>query len=331
MKVPLKISIITPSYNQSAYLEETIESVLSQAFQNLEYIIIDGGSSDGSVDIIKKNEKYLKYWVSEKDGGQSHAINKGLKYATGEVVNWINSDDYLEAGALKYIASAFEDPARRVICGRSNIIKADQIIAQSKGTDLYENNLAKSIGLARIDQPETWFRKAIFDQIGPLNESLHFVMDRELWIRYLLLFGHNGIFRTDKVLANFRLHENSKTVSQKQDFVEENNQLYAALSTLANQDSIQKSLGASDNHSFRSFEVNPELPELIVANALTYFLLQQADYYYQNYQYEQARNSLALVSGKLLASEDKKWYWKLRWRIPMKINKFRKWMNLQPI
>ena len=108
MKYP-KITIITPSFNQGNYLEQTIDSVLSQNYSNLEYIIIDGGSADNSVDIIKKYEKHLAYWVSEKDKGQTNAINKGLKIATGDIVNWLNSDDYYEPDALHKVADAFDE------------------------------------------------------------------------------------------------------------------------------------------------------------------------------------------------------------------------------
>src|SRR5690554_4018590 len=119
----IPISIVTPSFNQGHYLEETIDSVLSQNYPNLEYVVIDGGSTDGSVDIIKKYEKHLKYWVSEGDRGQSHAINKGLARCTGEVFNWLNSDDYLEPGALQTIGEAFENPNTTAFIGRSNIVE----------------------------------------------------------------------------------------------------------------------------------------------------------------------------------------------------------------
>ena len=101
------ISIVTPSFNQGAYLEEAIRSILLQGYPNLEHILIDGGSTDGSVAIIKKYERWFTHWVSERDRGQAHAINKGLARCTGEIFNWINSDDYLMAGALRKIAATF--------------------------------------------------------------------------------------------------------------------------------------------------------------------------------------------------------------------------------
>src|SRR6056297_3391010 len=102
-----KISIVTPSFNQGKFLEKTIKSVIDQNYPHLEYIIIDGGSTDSSLNIIKKYEKHLDYWISEPDRGQSHAINKGLNYCSGQIFNWINSDDYLEPGALFKVAEAW--------------------------------------------------------------------------------------------------------------------------------------------------------------------------------------------------------------------------------
>ncbi|MBK8351099.1 MAG: glycosyltransferase [Saprospirales bacterium] len=187
-----KISIITPSFNQGQFLEQTIDSVLSQNYPNLDYIIIDGASTDNSVEIIKKYEKHLHFWTSEKDNGQSDAINKGLKYASGDIINWLNSDDYYEQDSLKKVAHYFEDETTLVVAGKSNIWKNNKICKQSTGTDIY-NSVEKTIGFARIDQPETFFSKKAIDKMGFLNANLHYVMDREWWTIYLLIFGLDSI------------------------------------------------------------------------------------------------------------------------------------------
>ena len=114
------ISIITPSYNQGQFIEQTINSVLDQNYPNLQYIIIDGGSTDDTVSIIKKYEHHLTYWVSEKDTGQASAINKGLQHCTGEIFNWLNSDDYLQPGALQKIANAFSEKTVDLVAGKVN-------------------------------------------------------------------------------------------------------------------------------------------------------------------------------------------------------------------
>ena len=179
-----KITIITPSYNQGSYIEETIDSVLSQNYPNLEYMIFDGGSSDNTVEVIRKYEKNLNFWVSERDNGQSDAINKGLRIASGDIVNWLNSDDYYEPNCLNIIGKQFENSNVSAVCGRSNLFKgAREVVGESSGTDVYRNNLAKTIGWSRIDQPATFFRKTALDQMGLLAVDLHYVMDKEWWIR----------------------------------------------------------------------------------------------------------------------------------------------------
>ena len=226
MKTP-KISIVTPSFNQGQFLEQTINSVLDQGYSNLEYFVIDGGSTDNSVDVIRKYEKHLTWWTSEKDRGQSHAINKGLLRATGEIFNWINSDDYYEPGALQHVAEAFEDPNIHMACFRANVFGLQTRI--SRGTDIFENNLAKTIAYTRIDQPETFFRKSAVDKMGLLNEGLHYCMDKEWLLRYLMLFGIHHVHQSKNIILNFRYHDTSKSVSQKDGFATESDMIYRAL------------------------------------------------------------------------------------------------------
>ncbi|MFN0187171.1 MAG: glycosyltransferase family 2 protein [Bacteroidia bacterium] len=221
----IAISIITPSFNQARFLEQTIDSVLSQQYPNLQYAVIDGGSTDGSVEIIRKYEKYLSYWISEPDAGQSSAINKGLARATGDVVNWLNSDDYLQPGALKILANIFSNPSVNVVAGRGHVVQNGNIVKRTTGTDIYPGNLAKTLGCARIDQPETYFRRTIFNQLGNLDESLHLNMDKEFWMRYLIHFGLNGVVKIPDILTNFRWHDDSKTKSQSSKFELESNGL----------------------------------------------------------------------------------------------------------
>lgn len=210
-----KISIVTASYNQGQFIEETIQSVLSQNYPNLEFIIVDGGSTDKSVEIIKKYEEYLSYWVSEKDIGQANAINKGLNFCTGEIFNWLNSDDYLELGSLFKIAEAFTDDQVQMVAGkvRNFSTNEEEIIANQnltgKGLMCWEPGV-------KFVQPGVWMRRALIEQCGGIDEQFHYAFDWDLYIRYLYCFPQ--VKELDDLLVHFRLHENSKTQSFNNQF-----------------------------------------------------------------------------------------------------------------
>ncbi|RYZ26859.1 MAG: glycosyltransferase [Chitinophagaceae bacterium] len=203
-----KISIVTPTYNQSLFIEETIKSVIQQSYPNLEYIIIDGGSTDGTVDIIKKYEKHLKFWISEKDKGQANAINKGLQHCTGEIFNWLNSDDYLEAGALQKIADAFQDRTVQMVAGKVRRFYRDK-------EEFISNQLLSAKGLmcwepgVQFVQPGVWMRRDLVEQAGGIDEQFHYAFDWDLYIRYLYHFPK--VKEVPELLVHFRLHDASKT------------------------------------------------------------------------------------------------------------------------
>ena len=316
-----KITIITPSFNQGPYIEQTIDSVISQNYPNLEYIIMDGGSTDGSVGIIKKYAKHLTYWASEPDNGQSHAINKGLQRATGDIVNWLNSDDYYEPDTLPKIAELFRDENTNVVCGRSRIFTDDgSRDFFSDGTDVYPNNPAKTIGWARIDQPETFFRRETVGKMGLLNENLHYVMDKEWWMRYLLHFGLEGICQTDTVLVNFRLHGNSKTVSQKAGFDRETHGVFYSLADicgLAKEKQILARMGEAvqvlETRHYQQFDAN------LIRNAIHYYLLHKADEFYYTHQRAEAKYALQGIDELLLIQADRQLLQKLKQRMNLPV------------
>ncbi len=188
--------------------------MLNQGYPNLEYIIIDGGSTDETVDIIKKYAAKLTYWVSEKDSGQTEAINKGFAKCTGEIFNWINSDDYYEPGALHTIANLFMDNTRaQVVCGKEwgfQDTKPDEKVLHTGS--ILKQNVFETIREGIIDQPCTFFKTDAVKNIFPLDTSLRYVMDKQLWWAYLLQHDQHQIITTEEVFTNFRLHAQSKTV-----------------------------------------------------------------------------------------------------------------------
>ena len=156
-----KISIVTPSFNQGLYLEETIDSILGQGYDNLEYIIIDGGSTDESVRIIKKHQKFLKYWVSEPDQGQSHAILKGLRHCSGSIFNWLNSDDLLVEGSLDLISSNFLANENLLVISGYEIHFGQGNEILKSGTRL-QTTIDQSVIFAAFYQPSTFWRLSTF-------------------------------------------------------------------------------------------------------------------------------------------------------------------------
>lgn len=203
-----KISIVTPSYNQGSYLEETILSVLNQKYPNLEYIIIDGGSTDTSLEIIKKYASHLSYWVSEKDSGQSDALNKGFNRASGEIIAWLNSDDLYCENALHAIAEKFmEHPQVGVVYG--DVINFSANGKETRITNQFD--LLDFFSRVSIHQPGVFWRKSLLTERNPLDESLYYCMDYDLWMK---LFLNAESLRIDKVLARFREHADSKTHSR---------------------------------------------------------------------------------------------------------------------
>jgi glycosyltransferase involved in cell wall biosynthesis len=231
-----KISIVTPSFNQGKYIEETIRSILLQNYPNLEYIIIDGGSTDNTVEIIKKYNKWITYWVSEPDKGQSHAINKGIEKCTGDIFNWLNSDDYYMPDTFSQVAIAFmSDPSLQVVSGFENHIGLDGKNTLNEGTFL-KRKLEETIEFCQVAQPSTFFKLSSIRQIGGVPEDLHYIMDGEMWMKLLLWYGQNHFLKIKKVLVNFRLHEDSKTVNN----LVVNNFLYERSSIIAD---LQRYIG----------------------------------------------------------------------------------------
>jgi glycosyltransferase involved in cell wall biosynthesis len=203
-----KLSIITPSYNQASYLEETIRSVLLQNYPNLEYIIIDGGSTDGSVEIIKNYEPWLTYWVSEPDRGQAHAINKGFQRASGEILAWINSDDIYQPYAFLQAATFFLNNQDAIaIYGNVNSIDKDgNFLMTHFPPQLSPSNLL--IDHIVPPQPSSFFDKNALHLIGLLDEKYQFCMDVDIWFKLSIL---GCIKHFPFTFSSYRMHNESKS------------------------------------------------------------------------------------------------------------------------
>lgn len=205
-----RISIVTPSYNQGEFIERTIRSVLQQGYPNLEYIIIDGGSTDDSLSIIKKYEKHLTYWVSEPDHGQSDAINKGLRVATGRILCWLNSDDFYLPDTLKVVAENLnEGSGKFALMGHVLRVYTDGRPAQIlKGK--YENRrrLLQFWRGYHMHQSSIFWRREVFERVGFLDENQHYVMDFDYWVR---IAEHYDFTLIDRVLSCATFHSQAKT------------------------------------------------------------------------------------------------------------------------
>ena len=210
-----RISIVTPSFNQAAYLEQTIDSVLSQGYPDFEYIVIDGGSTDGSVDIIRRYEKHLAYWVSEPDRGQTHAINKGMQRATGEIRAYLNSDDYYLPETFGVVAEHLRSrPEVDLLHGRCRVVDMHgKKIGERFGSITSYAEILDLWGVwwnrRNFVQPEVFWTSRIASKVGPFREDLFLVMDYEYWVRIIRAGGQVATVNSE--LACFRMQPNQKS------------------------------------------------------------------------------------------------------------------------
>ena len=276
------ISLITPSYQQAPYLEECIASVHGQEVP-VEHIVVDGGSTDGSKAIIEKHAGRFAWWCSEKDKGQSDAINKGLAHATGDVFGWLNSDDALLPGALKRVSDAFAaDPELRVFGGSLRNLGPDGSLSTSTINDTGEEDGLFSGPV--INQPATFWRMDAVRAIGGVDPALRYVMDLEFWWQFLFRYG-TGHLRFEPVeLAVFRLHAASKTSTAILGFLDEIAALLTGLCERTGNDDLARVLraGHAMRAGLRGIPAGPEHRERVRRMTLRFLLKWNAEIHREN-------------------------------------------------
>ena len=239
------VSIVTPSYNQAAFLEQTMLSVLEQDYPRIEYIVIDGGSTDNSVEIIKKYADRLTYWVSEKDSGQAEAINKGFVRAKGEILAWLNSDDYYMLNTVSVAVRCFEQNPDVVM------VYGDMLAVDGDGNTI---NLLKYKQLSLEDllcfqiigQPSVFFRRSALEKAGMLEPTFHFMLDHQLWIR---LAQQGGILHIPQTWSAARYHPGAKNRARAAEFGRE---AFRVLDWAKNQPELSETLSKVKTRSLAS-------------------------------------------------------------------------------
>lgn len=212
----MKLTVVTPSYNQGKYIKRTIDSVLSQGIDDLEYIVMDGGSTDETVDILKTYGDQI-IWKSEKDKGQTDAVNKGIRVATGDIIGWLNSDDIYYPEAFKKVLKVFEEhPEVNVVYGNAYHIDEEDGIMEEYYTEDFDYERLKDICF--ICQPSLFFRKSVVDKYGYLDEKLQYCMDYDYWLR---LGKGEKFYRLNDFIAGSRLYDDNKTLGCRRKVHEE--------------------------------------------------------------------------------------------------------------
>ena len=224
MKKPIKISLVTPIFNGKTYLNQLLLSIRGQQFSNLEYIICDGGSTDGSWELIEANRDLFSYAVRSADHGMYDALMKGFAFATGDVFGWINSDDILLPWCLSSVAAYFEKvPTCEWLTGIPSLLnETGQMVWVAQVAPRYRRSWIRrgwysGVGLGPIQQESTFFRRSLFDRVGGLNRSLKLAGDFDLWRRFA---DHADLHQIGTVLAGFRLHGKNLT-SNIEDYYKE--------------------------------------------------------------------------------------------------------------
>ncbi len=281
------ISIITPSYNQGRYLEENIHSIAGQGYQGVEHIIIDGGSTDNSVDIIRQHAGKLTYWISEPDQGQTDAINKGLAVAKGDIITWINSDDLLMPDALEKVAAYFDKhPEAGLIHGQTVLFSESS--SRVHGGDKDDLPYRYLAGVP-FPQPSSFFTRKALELAGGLDPELHYGMDYDLFVRIALQFD---LLKVEDVFSKYRLHDESKTMTDSAAFARDWSKTFSKLlrSFSFTEDLIRQldDLGIYVPGT-DTFGVAKSFDRSFLERSFLYFLFYQVHFYYEALDMDKVR------------------------------------------
>lgn len=282
-----KITIVTPSYNQSQFIEETLRSILLQNYPNLEYIIMDGGSTDNTLSVIGPYKQWIDVSVSEKDEGQSHAIEKGFNLAKGEILNWINSDDILCKDGLFHIASAFLDQKNAdFVYGKNGIMNID---SERYGYMPHpkDNLNIRYLYEMPYGQQAIFFKKSLYVSCGGVNKDLRFSMDYELYIR-MHLVGAKAV-QIDDLIGNIRIHDSTKTSKLEEVMHEENGNAFMTLLKSVGMPSFVRFMEKLGHRTYKAYTVNIEISKKEVKRAFLQYLNKNVWYYYNNQRRDLAK------------------------------------------
>lgn len=314
-----KISIVTPSLNQGEYIEQTIRSVLLQNYPETEFIITDGGSNDDTIMIIKKYERWINHWESTPDRGQSDAINKGIKLCTGDIFNWLNSDDYYYPDCFLHITECFSSKSVLAAAGSYRYFEEENEKNEKIIGLRLKPSLEETLAFVLMDQPSTFFRLSIVRELGGLDERLKYVMDQDLWKKFLFKYGLEKIKVTEKKLTHFRLHDESKTSMNA--FSEEYHGIFYSIAKktgLIKQAELiarEFDLNKSINYEF-TYEFNNEEKKLAIKtiNYLIYFLGRM---YFSKGDYKKSTEFISTANARLLKSKHRLDFRKLKIKLTL--------------
>ena len=279
-----KISIVTPSFNQGQFIEETIRSIVLQNYPNLEYIIMDGGSSDNTLEIIEKYRPWIDIVVSEKDGGQSDALIKGFEKSSGKILNWINSDDILCETALYHIGITFiNNPELSFVHGKNGIMDIDSVLYNYMP---HPKDLLSIRYLCEMPygQQACFFTRDVYFESGGINRDVHFSMDYELYLRMHLLGIQ--VKQIDELIGNIRIHDNTKTAQLESIMHQENGNAFMTFLISCGKSryaSIFKNIGHT---AYANYKVKNMQSSAAIKTAIVLYLKKNVWYYYNIKQFE---------------------------------------------